>query len=308
VTNGTLALQLALRTIEDQEGEIITTPFSYVATTSAILWEKFEPVYVDIEPDTFCIDPSKIEAAITDRTRAILAVHVFGNPCDVEAIEEIAKKHNLIVIYDAAHAFGINYKGTPLFNYGDMSICSFHATKVFHTIEGGAIFTNSADINKKTDLMKRFGHNGDDHLQLGINAKLSEFHAAMGLVNLNYIDAIRQQRKDKFELYVSLLQEKPELTLLKLRPETDYNYAYFPVLFENEALLEETLTKLESKDIYARRYFYPSLNKLSYVKNDSECPISENISSRIVCLPLYADLDDTIINDTCKILLGTDEL
>src|SRR6185437_9557092 len=185
VANGTLALQVAKRALDITEGEIITTPFTYVATTSAILWERCKPVFVDIEPNTFCIDADKIEAAITSKTKAILPVHVFGFPCDVEKIEAIAKKHKLKVIYDGAHAFGVKLKGRPLLSYGDIATCSFHATKLFHTIEGGCVIVNDdKNLSDRLELIKHFGHFGDDHYMLGINAKASEFQAAMGLSNL----------------------------------------------------------------------------------------------------------------------------
>lgn len=302
VSNGTSALQLAIRALDFDDGEIITTPFSYVATTSAILWEKFTPVYVDVEPDTFCIDPTKIEAAITEKTRAILAVHVFGNPCDVLAIEKIAKKHNLKVVYDAAHAFGIKYQGQSLFNYGDISTCSFHATKLFHTIEGGAVITNDVQVNEKVDLMKRFGHTGDEHYSLGINAKASELHAAMGIVNLNHINEIISIRQQKTMLYEQLLKSVAGITLQKIRKDTNYNYAYFPVVFESEVKMQKALEKLNSVNVFPRRYFYPSLNKIEYVNSDDSCPISESLASRILCLPLYVDLSDNDIKRICEVI------
>ena len=194
VTNGTIAIQIALKALGITEGEIITTPFSYVATTSSILWERCKPVFVDIEPENFTIDADKIEAAITPQTKAILAVHVFGYACDVEKIEKIAKKHNIFVIYDAAHAFASKYKGKSLLDYGDISTCSFHATKLFHTIEGGACIVKDETVSEKLELIKRFGHNGDNHLCLGINAKQTEMNAAMGLSNLPYIGQILEKR------------------------------------------------------------------------------------------------------------------
>lgn len=288
VSNGTMAIQLAIRSLELDEGEIITTPFSYVATTSAILWEHFTPVYVDIDPDNFCIDVDKIEAAITSRTRAILAVHVFGFHCNMEKIESIAKKYNLKVIYDGAHAFGAKYKGRSLLDYGDISICSFHATKLFHTIEGGCIITKDPNINKKIDIMKRFGHNGDQHLSLGINAKASEFQAAMGLCNLKYIDVLIQKRKVVSKLYDDLLSD--EYSTFSLDNDSEYNYAYYPIIFKYEDDLIKTISSLKKINIHPRRYFYPSLNTIPYVAG-KKCPISESIASRILCLPLYPDLE-----------------
>lgn len=289
VTNGTLALQVALRSLGITEGEVITTPFSYVATTSAILWEHCTPVYVDIEPETYNIDASKIEAAITKDTKAILAVHVFGNPCNIETIEAIAKKHNLKVIYDAAHAFGVQYKGKSIFTYGDISITSFHSTKLFHTIEGGGIFVNDDDINGVVELTKRFGHNGDEHLLLGMNAKASEFQAAMGLCNLRYIDRSIVARKELSELYGKKLSKK-HFTHSLIAKNTKYNYAYYPVVFESEKGLLRAFDALKTQNIFPRRYFYPSLNTLDYVNSKQVCAVSESLSKRIACLPLYSDL------------------
>ncbi len=300
VTNGTIALQIALRALDITKGEVITTPFSYVATTSSILWENFEPVFVDIEPETFCIDAEKIEAAITDKTRAILAVHVFGYPCDVEKIEEIAKKHELKVIYDGAHAFGVAYKGKSLLDHGDITMCSFHATKLFHTIEGGCLVVKDKDVSDRVELIKRFGHDGDEHHMLGINAKASEFQAAMGLCNLQYVDKIIQERKNVFACYDRLLAckfQRPHLP-----KGTEYNYAYYPILFENEQQLLKKVKEFNDQNIFPRRYFYPSLNKLPYLNTTQACPISEDIARRIICVPMYADLEEKEIERICHIL------
>lgn len=300
VANGTLALQLALRSLNITEGEIITTPFSYVATTSAILWERCKPVYVDIDPNTLCIDPDKIRQAITKDTKAILAVHVFGNPCDIEAIEQIAKEHAIKVIYDGAHAFGVSYNGKSLFSYGDITVGSFHATKPFHTIEGGCVVAKDKHISDALDLLKRFGHRGDEHYLLGINAKASEFQAAMGLCNLEHIDQITQDRKKVVMKYDSLLHgrvQKPEFP-----DSATSNYAYYPILFKSEEELLAKTKALKEQNILPRRYFYPSLNTLPYLPQDQECPISEDIARRIVCLPLYAGLDETVINRICEVV------
>lgn len=300
VTNGTVALQLALRALDITEGEIITTPFSYVATTSAILWEHCEPVYVDIDPETLCIDANKIEAAITDRTKAILGVHVFGNPCDVEAIDSIAKRHNLKVIYDGAHAFGVQYKGRSLLSYGDVSTCSFHATKLFHTIEGGCLIAKDKNVSNKIELLKRFGHNGDDHITLGINAKASEFQAAMGLCNLKYIDKIIGDRKIIAEQYDSLLGQ--DFHQPAKNEQSEHNYSYYPVIIEFEEKLQDILADSSDRNIFPRRYFYPSLNTLQYVKNVWPCPISEDISRRIICLPIYPGLSEESVRQVCEAL------
>lgn len=297
VTNGTIALQLALRALDITDGEVITTPFSYVASTSAILWERCTPVFVDIEPDTFCLDPKKIEAAITEKTKAILAVHVFGNPCDVETISAIAEKHNLKVIYDAAHAFGVKYKETSLLNYGDISTCSFHSTKLFHTIEGGGIVAHSAKVSSQIELMKRFGHNGDDHFTLGINAKSTEFNAAMGLCNLGYVDDIIEQRKKIWMRYTKQLKD---FRTPKIQKNTIYNYAYYPLVCESETELLAIIKHLNERNVFPRRYFYPSLNKLPYHINEHSCPVSEDIASRIMCLPLYHGLSLEEVDNICE--------
>lgn len=300
VTNGTLALQLAIRALEISDGEIITTPFSYVATTSAILWEKYKPVFVDIKADTFNIDADKIEAAVTKKTKAILAVHVFGIPCEVEKIAKIAKKHHLKVIYDGAHAFGVKYKGKSLLSYGDISICSFHATKLFHTIEGGCIITKDKKINDKLDLMKRFGHYGDDHHILGINAKASEFQAAMGLCNLKYLKKIVDARKIVVGWYDELLEDR--FQKLIVQEYTKHNYSYYSIVFKSEVENLKAIEALEKKNIFPRRYFYPSLNKLPYLEESMSCPVSETIAGRILSLPLYVGLEKKIVEKVCRIL------
>ena len=300
VTNGTVALQLALRALDITEGEIITTPFSYVATTSSILWERCTPVFVDIEPDNFTLDPAKIEAAITPRTKAIMPVHVFGYACNVEAIQAVADKYHLKVIYDAAHTFAARYKGRALCSYGDISTLSFHATKLFHTIEGGACIVNNTEVNKKLDLIKRFGHNGDEHFTLGINAKQDEFNAAMGNALLPHLDYILAERKKLSELYDSLLAGK--LRRPANQQGLEYNYAYYPVVFESEKDLLAAFERLHGIDVYPRRYFYPSLNTLSYLEQTESCPISEDISVRIACLPLFVGLTEEIIKKICELL------
>lgn len=291
VTNGTIALQLALEALDIQDGEVITTPFSYVATTSSILWQRCKPVFVDIEPHNFTIDPDKIEAAVTaKKTRAIMPVHVFGYACNVEKIQQIADKHGLKVIYDAAHAFGSVYKGRALADYGDVSTLSFHATKLFHTVEGGACVVKDETVNKKLDLIKRFGHNKDEHYLLGINGKQSEFHAAMGLAVLPHLPEIIAARKRVCERYDKLLAGA--VGRPAVQKELEYNYAYYPVVFKNEAELLRVFDALAKENIFARRYFYPSLNTLPYLKEKTACPLSEDICSRIACLPLYPALQD----------------
>lgn len=286
--NGTVPLQIALKLL-GQQGEIITTPFSYVATTAAIIWENCIPVFVDIHSDYLTIDETKIEAAITDKTTAILATHVFGNPCNVEVIEAIAKKYKLKVIYDAAHCFGVNYKGKSIFDYGDVSTCSFHATKLFHTGEGGAMFANDADLQHQIFYSHNFGHNGPLAFHgLGINGKISELQAAMGLAVLPYMETILDERKKVVDYYNQNL-DFSKLKALKIRENTHWNYGYYPVIFESEDQLLRVEKVLNDYDIYPRRYFYPSLNTIDYAKGQL-MPVSESVAERILCLPLYVGL------------------
>jgi dTDP-4-amino-4,6-dideoxygalactose transaminase len=286
MANGTLAIQLAIRAL-GVKGKIITTPFSYVATTSAILWEGCEPVFVDIDPRTCCIDPTRIEAAITPDTTAILATHVYGIPCDVEAIDAIAKKHGLKVIYDAAHAFDVKYKGESILKWGDASTLSFHATKLFHTVEGGAVVLQNEEHDKALRLLRSFGHVGDEHFSLGMNAKMSEVHAAMGMAVLPHVPGLIAQRREVVEAYdraLSPVVERPHISA-----GLDYNHAYYPVLLRNGREREHVLAVLAGQGIHCRRYFHPSLDELPYVKN-VPCPVSRVTSMRVLCLPLYPEL------------------
>ena len=299
-TNGTLPLQIAIKSLK-LKGEIITTPFSYVATTSSIVWEGCKPVFVDIHPDYLTIDETQIEAAITPNTSAILATHVFGNPCHVDAIEAIAKKHDLIVIYDAAHGFGVKYKNQSIFNYGDVSTCSFHATKVFHTGEGGALFCKQKYFDNLY-YHHNFGHDGHENFHgLGINAKISELQAAMGLVVLDYMKDIFSSRKQTVQLYRKLLLNC-SLKQLKLREHTEWNFSYFPIILENADHLNEVKSKMNAGGVFPRRYFYPSLNTLPYI-DKTDCINSESISSRILCLPLWAFMDDKDVYKVVDYLL-----
>ena len=303
INNGTVALQVAIKAL-DLKGEVITTPFSYVATTSSIVWENAEPVFVDIHPDTFTIDPAKIEAAITPKTSAILATHVYGIPCDVEAIAALARKHNLKVIYDAAHAFGVKYKGQSILNYGDLSTLSFHATKLFHTVEGGGVVTADDQLSHRVSYLRNFGHKGQEEFWgLGINGKNSEFHAAMGLCNLSHIDAILESRKKLsacYEEYFAALGVHLQRPLVPA--DTDYNYSYFPVVFESEKVLLQVKDSLNAAYIYPRRYFYPSLDTLPYVKRTSALPVTSSIASRVLCLPLYHELPPETIRHICSVI------
>lgn len=304
VTNGTIALQLAIKAL-DIKGEIITTPFSFVATTSSIVWEGCKPVFVDIDSNSLNIDPSKIEAAITPLTSAILATHVYGNPCDVIAIERIAKKHNLKVIYDGAHAFGVKVDGKSIFEFGDISTCSLHATKLYHSIEGGLVITNSAELLKKIAYMRNFGFNGPEAFaELGINCKNSEFHAAMGLVNLEHVDYIHENRERVVDRYNKNLK-----TFKARRPiwhkNSNDNYAYYPLIIDSEESLLKTMKELNLHEIFTRRYFYPSLaNTLPYVAS-KEMEVTDDIAKRILCLPLYPDLTNEEVDFICRLILRT---
>lgn len=289
VTNGTVALQMALKALKIT-GEVITTPFSFVATTSSIVWEGCTPVFVDIDPKSLCIDVQKIEDAITEKTTAILATHVYGNPCDVEAIDRIAKKYSLKVIYDAAHAFGVEIKGKSIFEYGDISTCSLHATKLYHSIEGGLIITKDTDLLRKLAYIRNFGISGFDSFEeLGLNGKNSEFHAAMGLVNLKYIHQIHDKRKTLAELYDEKLKNLKAVKPL-WHPDAEENYAYYAIVLESEELLLRLKAEMDKFEVFTRRYFYPSLaSSLPYLPK-LELSITEDISKRVLCLPLYYDL------------------
>jgi dTDP-4-amino-4,6-dideoxygalactose transaminase len=303
--NGTIVLQMALKALNITK-EVITTPFSYVASTNAILWEGCKPVYVDINPATLCIDADKIEAAITKDTEAILATHVYGISCDIEKIQAIADKYKLKVIYDAAHAFGCTYKGKSLLSYGDISTCSFHATKVFHTVEGGAIICNNKDLFDKLYLYRSFGHLGDDYYCVGINGKNSEFHAAMGLVNLKHISNILEQRKILSYYYCQKLTSL-KVTRPLLPGNLAYNYSYYPIIFETESQLLNAVRGLQSISVNPRRYFYPSLNRLPFIEDQIEMPFSDSISCRVLCLPLFNDLEKKDIDLICDQLIKTQE-
>ncbi len=301
LSNGTIAIQIAIKAL-GLTGEIITTPFSYVATTSSIVWEGCEPVFVDIDKNSLNINPALIEAAITEKTTGILATHVFGNPCDIDAIDAIAKKHNLKVIYDAAHCFGTQYKGKSVFSYGDIVTTSFHATKLFHTTEGGAVFTNDAALLKQMSYLRNFGHNGPESFAtVGINGKNSEFHAAMGLCNIKYVDEILAKRQSISETYDKWLGQlnlgKPEIN-----KDAQFNYSYYPVIFKSEEALMNTIAELHGQKIFPRRYFYPCLSTLNYVKH-YDTPVSSDISKRIICLPSYHDLSSETIDMISRVIL-----
>lgn len=303
VSNGTIALQFAIKALE-LEDEIITTPFSYVATTSSIVWEGCTPVFVDIDPESLNIDPEKIESAITHDTSAILATHCFGNPCDIEAIRTIADIHDLKVIYDAAHCFGTTYKSECVFKYGDISTTSFHATKLFHTVEGGGVVTEDPDLLERMAYMRNFGHDGPGQFNgVGINGKNSEMHAAMGLCNLNHIDAILERRAGQCAYYDEVLDN---LQVKRPQPaeQVRVNHAYYPVLFESHEAMKKSQEALEKREISPRRYFHPSLSSLDYVP-EMNTPVSDDVARRVLCLPLYHRLESEEQDLIARILLRT---
>lgn len=301
VSNGTMALQMAIKAL-DLKGEIITTPFTFVATINSIVWEGCDPVFVDIDPGSWNLDPKNIEDAITDKTVAILATHVYGNPCDVESIRFIAKKYHLKVIYDGAHAFNVKVKGKSVFEYGDISVCSLHATKWFHTVQGGFIVAKDPKVRDRLIDMKNHGISDFYSFStVGTNARNSELHAAMGLLNLKYIDQIHKRRKVISEKY-----DKAFNGLNCSRPlwhkDATKTYAYYPLLFESEEKLREVVNHLFKNGILTRRYFFPSLSdSLPYLPKKTFI-ITSQITKCVLCLPLYYDLSD---EETDKIIKFT---
>ncbi len=299
--NGTVALQMAIRALK-MKGEVITTPFSYVATTSSIVWQNCKPVMVDICPKTLNIDPEQIERSITARTTGIVATHVFGNACDIDAIDAIARRHGLKVIYDAAHCFGTTYRGRSIYAYGDVATASFHATKLFHTIEGGAVFAADPDMLAQLSLCRNFGHTSATSFGgVGINGKNSELHAAMGLCNLAHVPAILANRRRLVERYTQELYEAP-LRRQEVTVGCQHNDAYFPVIFQSETTLLDAVGELQRHGIYPRRYFFPSLDTLDYIVGGAVMPVSRDIASRILCLPLYHDLSLETVGLVCRVL------
>ena len=304
--NGHLALYCAIKAM-DLHGEIITTPFTFASTTNAIVQAGCKPVFCDIKED-YTIDEDKIEALITDKTVAILGVHVYGNICNVEKIQEIADRHHLKVVYDAAHAFGVEYKGKGIGSYGDASMFSFHATKVFHTIEGGCVTFKEEALREKLTLQRNFGVHGDELECFGTNAKMNEFQAAMGICNLRHIDEELALRKAVFERYIERLSGKEGLTLLKVRDGVKQNYAYFPVLIDKEKLginRDELCAKLAENGIFARKYFYPLVSENKDFKDDlsDKTPIAKTISRNILCLPMFAHLSLEDVTMICDYIL-----
>jgi dTDP-4-amino-4,6-dideoxygalactose transaminase len=299
VSNGTLALQIAYKAL-GISGDVITTPFSFVATTSSLVWEGLNPVFADIDRVSLNIDSESVKKCITPHTSAILGVHVYGRPCNVEGLHQIAKENNLRLIYDAAHAFGVKYGDQSLLNFGDISTLSFHATKIFHTIEGGAIITPHEDVYHRIKLLINFGISGPDKVTgLGINAKMNEFQAAMGLCNLREIFQIISTRKMVYERYIGNL---PKSILLEPIAAASLNYSYFPVLLDSENTVLRVQGKLKAQAVNTRRYFFPPLNRLNYVKS-SPCPVAEDVTNRVLCLPIFSDLSLEDVDRICSVLI-----
>lgn len=293
ISSGTDALQLAYRILEQDGKEVITTPFSFVSTTSAIVAERMKPVYADIDQESYNIDPKNIEQYINENTVAIAPCHVFGNACDIEAIDNIAEKHDLKVIYDASHAFDVQYKGKHILNYGDMSIISFHATKMFHTIEGAALVIKDDALYEKAKIVRNYGIDGPDSVAvLGINAKINEVEAAMGLCMLEEMDTIFAERKKSHEFYTEQLKDYVQLQ--KQNKHATQSYSYFPVVFRNEEEMSRVRAALLEHDIAARQYFKPSLDTLPYVECDEVMTHSQDIASRILVIPMHSGVEPLV--------------
>lgn len=310
-SNGTMALITALQSLRIT-GEVITTPFSFVATTHSIWWNNIKPVFVDIEPDYFTLDPEKVEAAITPQTSAIMPVHVYGNPCKVERLQKIADTYGLKLIYDAAHLFGVRVNGNSVLNYGDLSILSFHATKVFNTLEGGAIICPDEKSKKRIDYLKNFGFVDETTvIEPGINAKMNELQAAYGLLQLKYVDGYISKRKDVADAYRSQLKNVKGIRFLEDIPGIHHNYAYFPILVDSADYgftRDELYEELKSYNIYGRRYFYPLISQFPTYRGllsakSENLPVAERVAAQVICLPIYPDLKQEELDIVCKIIL-----
>jgi len=299
LVNGTFALQLAIKALR-LKGEILTTPFTFAATGNAIVWEGCQPVFVDIDPHNLNMDPNQIENKITRHTAAILPVHVYGNPCDIDEINAIAQKHDIKTIYDAAHAFGSRYKNRSVFAYGDITMASFQATKALHTFEGGALFTSEPEIAEKIQTLSYFGMTNDELTVDGTNAKLNELSAAMGILNLKYFDHCTNIRRSLCNLYLQNLKNNDNLCFQKISGEI--NYSYFPVIFKSNHLREDIVKKLNDNNIFPRKYFSPSLETIFSDSKEINCPVAYDISKRILCLPLSTELTPDDIDRICQII------
>ena len=308
-TNGTLPLICALQAMRIT-GEVITTPYSFVATTHALWWNGIKPVFVDVDPLTGNMDPEKIEAAITPKTTAVMPVHVYGHACDVETIEKIAKKHNLKVIYDAAHVFGVEVNGRGIGSYGDISMFSFHATKVFNTIEGGALVYNNPELKKQIDSFKNFGIIDQEHvIDIGINSKMNEFQAAMGLCNLRHFDEEIAKREKVYNVYTERLSGVPGITISKTQKGVKPNFAYYPVIFDETVFgktRDEISEELAKENIFSRKYFYPLISDYDCYRDrfdSKKTPVAKRISNRVLTIPMYANLSVEDANKICDIIL-----
>jgi dTDP-4-amino-4,6-dideoxygalactose transaminase len=308
--NGTLALMLALQ-CQRITGEVITTPFSFVATTHSLHWNGITPVFADIDPLTCNLDPERIEAAITPKTTAILPVHVYGNPCNIDRIKEIADVYGLHVIYDAAHAFGVKRDGESILNAGEMSILSFHATKVFTTMEGGAVISQDEATKKRIDYLKNFGFAGETRvIQPGINAKMHEMQAALGLIQLKNYESNRQKRKNIFDLYRRELAEIPGIRALAEMPEVTHNYAYYPIFVDQKAYgrsRDQLYEDLQKHGVFGRRYFYPLISTFPTYKglksaDPANLPVAHKIAEQVICLPMYPGLEEITIEKITSVI------
>ena len=307
-SSGTTALLIAIKAC-NLEGEIITTPYSFVATSHSISWNGIKPVFADIDTDTLNISVQSIENLITEKTSAILPVHCYGNPCDAEGIDSIAKEYGLKVIYDGAHAFGVNCHCGSIFSHGDYSITSFHATKVFNTFEGGAIFSKTIEDKKHVNSLRNFGYKTEEKIEnVGINGKMSEFNAALGIVQLRYIDKVLEERKNIYQQYSKNLKAQKSIRLINFEHSERHNYSYMPILITNESKSSrnEIYLKLKEKGIFARRYFYPLISDLgvySIYSSSDKLPNSRHASDAIICLPIYPGLTNHDIDYICESLI-----
>lgn len=300
VANGTLGIQVALQAL-NLKGEVITSPFSYVATSSSIYWQNLKPIFADIDRDTFNISPEQIKLKITPNTQALLPVHVFGNVNNIEQIKKIGKHYKLRIIYDASHCFDINYKGKSILSHGDCSVVSFHATKIFHTIEGGAIFTNNTKLANKIRSLINFGYKNKKIRSIGVNCKMNEFEAILGLLMLGDMNKLKKKRKENHETYMnSLISENYNFQIRN--KFCNNNYSYFPIVFKSEKKLKKAISSLAKLKIFPRRYFYPSLNTLKIYGPYKKCSNAENLSKRILCLPQYDSLSKKDILKISEIL------
>jgi dTDP-4-amino-4,6-dideoxygalactose transaminase len=299
--NGTLALQLGLHVAGLAGKEVVTTPFSYAATLSALLWEGCGVVFADIDEETLCLDPASVSGKISPRTAGLVPVHIYGNICDVDALSAVARENGLRILYDAAQSFGSLYRGRGVPDFGDCAACSFHATKIFHTVEGGGLVTHTREEHEAFTLLRAYGHVGDTHVRPGINAKLSELHAAMGLSLLDGVGENIAGRKKISRMYDAVLPADG-LRRPALRAGLTHNHAYYPVIFDSEKRLLKVTEHLNRENIFPRRYFYPALNTLPYLKKTQPCPTAESIAPRVLCLPLYAEMEESIVERIARII------